>query len=194
MSAEEPVPELDEGQAKIADVVASSLRRDLTEFTQSLRVDILNDVKELIAKTVVPQVGPSGAPPGAPQIPQVPQSPPADFSKMNKEQIAAHKDQQFMEMVKVFAPLLLQQQQNPMIQEMLNRILMDQVAGGVNLQRAMLSKMLGDYQGMQQALASQQYIHQVTGQPVFNAAAQGVQQAQQAAAAGQDMSKQAVQT
>ena len=185
-----PAPKLTKSEAKIADHVAGALRADLGEFRETLRVDVLNDMKEIIAKTVVPQVGqgpappapPLNVPPGVPPVvPQ--QGPPPDFGKMNDAQLKAYKDNQFIELVKVFGPVLLQQQQqNPLIQEMLNRILMDQVAGGVNLQRALMSRMLGDVGGMQSALASQQAIHQQTTAPIFAAAGQAFQG--QAAMAG----------
>lgn len=178
-------PSLTAKEEKIADNVAASLRKDLQEFMSSMRVDLLNDVKELIAKTVVPTVGSPGAaavqssvPGMTPQSPVAPQPPP-DYSKMNKEQIAAYKDAQFLELVKVFGPLLLQQQQNPVMQEILNKIMMDQIAGNINIQRALLNKMIGNVQGVQEAVSSQQYVHAVTGQPVMDAAQAAAQAAAQ---------------
>lgn len=162
-------PDLSASEDRIAERVAGVLRKDLQEYSKNLRIDVLNDVKELVAKTVAPQVGGSmtGGLPGAPPL----TAPAPDFSKMSPEQIKAYKDGQMFELIKAFGPMLIQnQQQNPIIQEMLNRILMEQVAGSMNLQKALLARSVGDVVGMQQAWSNQNMLSQQMTGPIMQAA------------------------
>ena len=85
---------------------------------------------------------------------------PVDYSKLTESQIEARKADQRFQMLLAVAPQLIQsifgQNANPLMAEMVNRIVMDKIASSVMFDKAIMQKLIGDLGGLQRTAQQQQ--------------------------------------
>lgn len=144
--------------------VIMDLKNSLQDAVQTIRNDLAADVAEQISKIKIPEPAIESKPAdmGAIKdllkdgnidlskigslmgnIPSQTSMPPADIGKMSPQQMDFMKHQQMMELIGRIAPAVIagQNQSNPMMAELMQRIFMEKISSSLYMDRAMINMM-----------------------------------------------------
>lgn len=164
-------PESDDTVKQVVD----QLKPEIKTAMDNLRADLHADMEEKLKKMKVtpPQVNQPQAPPPqmdlskimgmiqgqngqidmnaiSSMMSQMPSSPPIDVDKLSEGQMAWMKSEQQNKMIMTILPLLFQQQQgNPMMAEMMNRIFMEKISSSLHMDKVMMNAMVKGWGGQQ---------------------------------------------